>query len=130
MSEIGLYIRSIRKQRGVDIMEFAKELGVSPDYLRNLESGRTQTIQLEVINKLQHEFYTLEGDSDSVIPHDPYDAASLRIDRLASSLKTLQEKDPRAADYLMRMVEQGLEWMHASGSSGTETDGQVVVRSI
>lgn len=128
MSEIGLYIRSIRQQRGADITEFARELGVSPDYLRNLESGRTQTIQLEVINKLQNEFYSIENDLD--MDYDPYDPVRIRIDRLAASLQSLHAVDPQAADYLMRIVEQGLDLMLVSRRGGAEPEERFVVKPI
>jgi len=128
MSEIGLYIRSIRQQRGADITEFARELGVSPDYLRNLESGRTQTIQLEVINKLQNEFYSIENDLD--MDYDPYDPVRIRIDRLAASLQSLYAADPQAADYLMRIVEQGLDLMLVSRRGGAEPEERFVVKPI
>ncbi|MFE5321343.1 helix-turn-helix domain-containing protein [Paenibacillus sp. NPDC056579] len=130
MSEIGLYIRSIRQQRGADVAEFARELGVSPDYLRNLESGRTQTIQLEVINKLQNEFFTIESDNGLELEYEPQDAVGTRIDRLAASLKALHETDPAAADYLIRTAEQGLEWISASHRSSLDAGGHIVVRSL
>jgi len=112
MNEIGLYIKTIRQQRGVDIMDFARELGVSPDYLSNLESGKTRTLQLEIINKLQNEFQLIE--TNEIEPYIENDAGA-RIEQLALSLRALHEHDPKAAEYLIGIVEQGFEWMISTG---------------
>ncbi|WP_282937292.1 transcriptional regulator [Paenibacillus sp. RC67] len=112
MNEIGLYIKTMRQQRGVDIMDFARELGVSPDYLSNLESGKTRTLQLEIINKLQNEFQMIEDNEV-----EPYieNNVGTRIEHLAVSLRALYDSDPKAAEYLIGIVEQGFEWMISSG---------------
>lgn len=112
MNEIGLYIKTMRQQRGVDIMDFARELGVSPDYLSNLESGKTRTLQLEIINKLQNEFQMIE--TNEVEPDIGHDVGA-RIEHLALSLRALHEHDPKAAEYLIGVVEQGFEWMISTG---------------
>lgn len=104
MSSFGQQLRQIRQQKGIALNDFAKELGVSPVYLSNLETGKTQTIQLELLSRLQHEL-PMEADEED----DVDDWTSARIDRIALMLKELHCADKEAAEYWMGMVEQGIE---------------------
>lgn len=112
MSNFGQQLRQIRQQKGIGLNEFAKEIGVSPSYLSNLETGKTQTIQLEVLNKLQQELHMII--TKDVSRND--DPTVWRTDRISELLLDLQHTNPIAADYLMTMVEQGVE-LFTAGSS-------------
>lgn len=107
MDPIGMQVKQIRLQRGAEVSEFALELGVTPDYLMNLESGRTQTIQLEVLSKLERELLGLAQRSKEQDEQEERETA-LRAARLAVSLRELHRSNPEAADGLMQIVEQGL----------------------
>lgn len=104
MSNFGQQLRQIRQQKGFGLNEFAKEIGVSPAYLSNLETGKTQTIQLEVLNRLQQELHMIITKDVSGNDHTLW-----RTDRISELLLDLQRTNPSAADYLMTMVEQGVE---------------------
>ncbi|OXM86578.1 helix-turn-helix domain-containing protein [Paenibacillus rigui] len=104
MGSFGEQLRQIRQQKGAALHEFAKELGVSPVYLSNLETGKTQTIQLEVLSRLQNELHMVIEEEDGV---DPWAAA--RVERIGAMLMELYRADKQAAEYLMGMLEQGIE---------------------
>ena len=104
MSNFGQQRRQIRQQKGFGLNEFAKELGVSPAYLSNLETGKTQTIQLEVLSKLQEE---LQIRVDETQPTD--DSVSWRTERITELLQDLSRTNPIAADYFMATIEKGIE---------------------
>ncbi|TBL77258.1 helix-turn-helix domain-containing protein [Paenibacillus thalictri] len=106
MNVIGRQLQRIRQHKGIGLNEFARELGVSPVYLSNLETGRTQTIQLEVLHKLENEL--LEA-ADAGLPDTMYEApVELRIDELAARLKRLAVVDVAAAEFLLNTAEQGI----------------------
>ncbi|MFD0620360.1 helix-turn-helix domain-containing protein [Paenibacillus sp. GCM10027629] len=104
MSIFGQQLRQIRQQKGFGLNEFAKEIGVSPAYLSNLETGKTQTIQLEILSKLQQELHMIINEE---VPENGH--TLLRAERISELLLDLHRTNPTAADYLMTMVEQGVE---------------------
>lgn len=111
MSNFGQQLRMIRQQKGFGLNEFAKEIGVSPAYLSNLETGKTQTIQLEILSKLQQDLHLII--SEDVSENDPI---VWRAERLGELLLDLHRTHPIATDYLMTMVEQGVELFTAGVS--------------
>ncbi|WP_231574092.1 helix-turn-helix domain-containing protein [Paenibacillus sp. FSL R5-0345] len=104
MGNFGQQLRQIRQQKGFGLNEFAKEIGVSPAYLSNLETGKTQTIQLEILSKLQQELNMIINNDVSENDHTVW-----RTERIGELLMNLQRTNPTAANYLMTMVEQGVE---------------------
>lgn len=104
MSQFGQQIRQIRQQKGFGLNEFAKELGVSPAYLSNLETGKTQTIQLEVLSKLQQGLHLNVDELDSKA-----NPVIRRAERVSELLLELHKTNPVAANYFMMLVEQGVE---------------------
>lgn len=114
MSNFGQQLRQIRQQKGYGLNEFAKELGVSPAYLSNLETGKTQTIQLDVLSKLQHELQLNVNDSTTDVESEVWRAV-----RISELLLDLSRRNPSAADYLMMVVEQGVE-QFTSGSTAIQ----------
>ncbi|WP_256760897.1 helix-turn-helix domain-containing protein [Cohnella sp. WQ 127256] len=111
MSNFGQQLRQIRQQKRFGLNEFAKELGVSPAYLSNLETGKTQTIQLGVLSKLQQQ---LHMNIDENVPEN--DHVVWRTERVSELLLDLHRCNPSAADYLMTMVEQGVELFAVASS--------------
>lgn len=114
MSNFGQQLRQIRQQKGFGLNEFAKELGVSPAYLSNLETGKTQTIQLDVLSKLQLELQLNVSDSTTNVEPELWRAV-----RISELLLDLSRHNPGAADYLMMVVEQGVE-QFTSGSTAIQ----------
>ncbi|WP_426451873.1 helix-turn-helix domain-containing protein [Paenibacillus sp. S-38] len=109
----GQQLRELRELKGMEVTEFAKELGVSPGYLRNLETGRTQTIQLEILSRLEKELYwsvdeELTKEEETEAAPEPEASASPRLERVLLELRELTAADPQAGDYLLGMLEQGL----------------------
>ncbi|MDF9841767.1 MULTISPECIES: helix-turn-helix transcriptional regulator [unclassified Paenibacillus] len=113
MSNFGQQLRQIRQQKGFGLNEFAKEIGVSPAYLSNLETGKTQTIQLEVLSKLNQELHMIINEDVAQNDHTVW-----RAERIGGLLLDLHRTNPIATDYLMTMVEQGVE-LFTMGSSDT-----------
>jgi len=105
LSQIGQKIRTIRTCKGIGLNEFATSLGVSPAYLSNLETGKTDTIQLSLLEKIQEQLQVLPIEQMDNIGNEYMD----RIQRAERLLKQLSAQDPDATDYLLRMVEQGCE---------------------
>lgn len=104
MSSFGQQLKQVRQQKGFELNEFAKELGVSPVYLSNLETGKTQTIQLEVLSRLQNELYLIMDEDEGID-----EQTAIRIERISSMLHDLYKLNQPAAEYLMAIVEQGIE---------------------
>jgi transcriptional regulator with XRE-family HTH domain len=104
--DIGQRIRIIRSQKGIGLNEFAKELGVSAGYLSNLENGKTETIELSLLEKLQEELALLPLPSDS----EAVDEWNFRLQRAASQLQELAQHDSHSAHYLLESLERGIDW--------------------
>lgn len=104
ITDFGKRVRAFRRQKGISLNAFAEQINVSPAYLSNLETGKTETIQLSLFEKLQEELHLfplhLDEAGDSEI--------DFRLTRIKQLLLTLHEKNPREADYLLSIVEQGL----------------------
>lgn len=103
-SDLGKQIRVIRKQRNFGLNELADRLDVSRGYLSNLETGKTSTINLDLLDRIQSEFqlYPIENDS-----HTHNSEMNNRLHRLILLLKKVHETDPQFADYLITTAEQG-----------------------
>ncbi|UUZ86082.1 helix-turn-helix domain-containing protein [Paenibacillus sp. P26] len=115
MNEIGRQVKHIREKRGLGVAEFAAELGVSPGYLNQLETGKTRTLQLEVLSRLQQELYI-----DVQAEEDARNRLTRRLNRLTEALMELYDREPQAAEYLIGIVEQGLAWV---GGAARQADG-------
>ncbi|MDR7319675.1 helix-turn-helix transcriptional regulator [Brevibacillus nitrificans] len=104
ITDFGKHVRALRKQKGISLNAFAEQINVSPAYLSNLETGKTETIQLSLFEKLQEELHLfplhLDEATDSEI--------DFRFTRMKQLLLTLHEKNPKEAEYLLSIVEQGL----------------------
>ncbi|QOY36645.1 helix-turn-helix domain-containing protein [Anaerobacillus isosaccharinicus] len=112
MKNFGQKIRTIREQKNIGLNQMAARLDVSSGYLSNLERGKTETIPLSLLEKLEtelnfskSEFFATNKQQDAL----DFNELHYRIDRCCEHLKMLENKRPELADYLVTVVEQGLE---------------------
>lgn len=98
-------IRLARSKKGIGLNAFAKELGVSPGYLSNLETGKTETIQLSLLEKIQDELGILPIQQGM----QSTDELDLRIQRIMNLLKEVENVQPELVDYLLSTVERGID---------------------
>lgn len=104
LEHIGQRIRTLRKQKGISLNAFAERLNVSPAYLSNLETGKTDTIQLSLLEKLQEELSLLPVETTHSIDSE----FDIRIQHVMRQLKELEQKHPEVADYLLSTLERGV----------------------
>ncbi|MGE7604018.1 helix-turn-helix domain-containing protein [Peribacillus sp. NPDC097675] len=102
LENLGQQIRQLREKKGKGLNEFAKELNVSAGYLSNLETGKSDTIKLTILEKIQEYLKVLPIDSTSNV--------SQRINRIEQHIKDLEKKDPLYAEFLLQNVESSIEW--------------------
>src|SRR5690606_1592931 len=95
----GQQIRQLRKSKNISLVQLSKELEVSPAYLSNLENGKTETIQLSVLNKLQDKLF-LNLDQDRLETSDEF-----RLRQLEKLLKRLLKDKPEQAYFLLNLLE-------------------------
>jgi transcriptional regulator with XRE-family HTH domain len=116
IKEFGHRIRTLRLQQGISLNALASRLDVSPAYLSNLENGKTETIHLSFLNKLQEELNTeipaLLGSSN-IEKNQEDDEFHFRLQHVSLLLERLQKLHPSFAEYLLSMVEQGVSLFSA-----------------
>ncbi|RFU71450.1 XRE family transcriptional regulator [Peribacillus saganii] len=105
LQHLGQQIRQLRTQKGKGLNEFAKELHVSAGYLSNLETGKSETIKLDVLEKIQEELKILPVETDS--------SFSQRFRRIEQNVAELEKKDPIYAEFLIQNIENSIEWFKA-----------------
>ncbi|MED2784815.1 helix-turn-helix transcriptional regulator [Bacillus thuringiensis] len=110
INEIGKHIRTLRTQKGIGLNTFAKQLGVSPAYLSNLETGKTDTIQLSLLQKLQDELHLITIDNSSLT----LDETKYRIARASTLLHNLIQQDKPFGYYLLETLEKGIDLSQVS----------------
>ncbi|MED1104992.1 helix-turn-helix transcriptional regulator [Bacillus paramycoides] len=110
INEIGKHIRTLRTQKGIGLNTFAKQLGVSPAYLSNLETGKTDTIQLSLLQKLQDELRLITIDNSSLTQ----DETKYRIARASTLLHNLIQQDKPFGYYLLETLEKGIDLSQVS----------------
>ncbi|HDR8475983.1 TPA: helix-turn-helix transcriptional regulator [Bacillus cereus] len=110
INEIGKHIRTLRTQKGIGLNTFAKQLGVSPAYLSNLETGKTDTIQLSLLQKLQDELHLITMDNSLLIQ----DEIKYRIARASTLLHNLIQQDKALGYYLLETLEKGIDLSQVS----------------
>lgn len=103
LQNIGSRIRTLRTNKGISLNAFAEKLNVSPGYLSNLETGKTDTIQFSLLEKLQSELHILPLESEDL------DELDLRMKHAKQLLAKLEHSNPEAAHYLLTTFEKGLE---------------------
>jgi transcriptional regulator with XRE-family HTH domain len=105
VQELGQRIRMIRDKKGFTVKEFAQKIGVSAGYLSNLETGKTDNIKFDVLDKIQKELLIFPS-----VPPDQEDEGSFRMNRAMEHYKRLAKKDAKTAEYLLTTFENGLEF--------------------
>ncbi|SEN81116.1 Helix-turn-helix domain-containing protein [Mesobacillus persicus] len=102
MSDFGSMIRAHREQKGYTLNDFAHRIGVSPGYLSNLETGKTDTIRLHVLERLQQELdiHPLQTDEQRL---------EQRLQRVTLMLQQCQMRNPSLTEHFMTQFEQSLE---------------------
>ncbi|MEH6978850.1 MULTISPECIES: helix-turn-helix domain-containing protein [Bacillus] len=113
INELGKHIRTLRNQKGIGLNTFAKQLGVSPAYLSNLETGKTDTIQLSLLQKLQDELHLITMDNFSLIQ----DETKYRIARASALLHILIQQNEAFGYYLLETLEKGIYLSQVSPTS-------------
>lgn len=78
--KVGEIIKARREERNTSLVDFAKEVGISPGYLSQLENGRKGNPNLEVVLKIAQ---TLDIEIDMLLGlEQEAEAPSLRIPSL------------------------------------------------
>lgn len=103
LKNLGKHIRSLREEKGISLNDFAKELGVSSGYLSQLETGKTETIQLKVLEKLQEELILFP----LVLEEEEFTS---KFTRIQQQHKKLSSSNPVAAMYLLSTFENGVNY--------------------
>ncbi|TYS87716.1 helix-turn-helix domain-containing protein [Rossellomorea aquimaris] len=103
LQDIGERIRILRTSKGISLNSFAEKLDISTGYLSNLETGKTDTIQLSLLQALQEELHLFSFYKDEV------DELESRLLNLKDKLKQLEETNPQAANFLISTIEKGIE---------------------
>ena len=106
LHNFGENIRTRRKQQELTIKELADKIGVSTGYLSNLETGKTKTIQLTLLEQINKELYPPGiSISDTAFVQIDY-----RIQRLTILLDELAKAKPKEAEFLLNALEDGLDF--------------------
>jgi transcriptional regulator with XRE-family HTH domain len=107
ITNIGQRIRLLRKKCGYSIQNFAQKLDVSVGYLSNLETGKSETIQLSLLQQLHHEFGLF--DSETIQKLDNDEDFEIRLLHANHLLRTLHTNNKEQSDYLLSLVEKGAD---------------------
>lgn len=105
IQNLGQTIRNLRKQKGISLQTFAEQIEVSPGYLSNLETQKTDTISLTLLAKLNEEFDLFPSLNHTTSPHHEL---HFRLDRMCELLKALHDTNPALAHYFISHIEEGL----------------------
>ncbi|EEK76906.1 transcriptional regulator [Bacillus cereus R309803] len=106
ITHLGQTIRNLRKQKNITLNEFSEKLNISAGYLSNLETGKTDTISLQLLVKLDEELELFPSLNQKTSTNHELD---FRLDRMCHLLKTLHNTHPSLADYFISHIEEGLE---------------------
>ena len=96
--KVGEVIKAKRKEKKISLVDFAREVGISPGYLSQLENGRKANPKLEVILEITQ---ALDIDLDMLLGlEQESEAPALRIPSLIRlviakdrNLKVLEDKE-------------------------------------
>ncbi|MFY0803579.1 helix-turn-helix domain-containing protein [Peribacillus frigoritolerans] len=110
LNEIGYVIRKLRIQKGIGLNDFATKLEVSSGYLSNLETGKTETIHLSVLEKIQEELNIFPMENFGEMKTDS--EFDYRVNRVNTLLAQLHNKNRKQAEYFLNIIEQGMELLN------------------
>ncbi|OMD40704.1 helix-turn-helix domain-containing protein [Paenibacillus odorifer] len=103
MKTLGQQVRIMRHQKNMGLSEYAQELGVSSGYLSNLETGKTETIQLTILEKILDDLGL--GTSDMEVDS----AIEQQLNRIKTLLHQLHKDSPEAYSYFTSNLEEGVQ---------------------
>lgn len=106
LENFGPRIRIVRKQKGIGLNTFAEKLGVSPGYLSNLETGKTDTVQISFLEKLNNELNLFPIENTEINKDGEF---HYRVERNLNLLKRIHQSKPKEAEYLITVLEQGID---------------------
>ncbi|WP_144517753.1 helix-turn-helix domain-containing protein [Bacillus sp. FDAARGOS_235] len=109
VKNLGATIREYRKRKGITLNSFAETLNVSPGYLSNLETNKTDTIQLSLLSQIQKELNIFEDDS---YISDLATYPNRRVAELFHKITQIQESNPQAFDFWLNTLEEALNIYH------------------
>lgn len=117
--QLGQKIRTIRTQKGIGLNQMAARLNISSGYLSNLERGKTETIPLSLLEKLENELNLSQSEffKNGRSETDQFNELHYRIERCSNQLKALEKNRPELADYLTSLIEQGIELADSESKS-------------
>ena len=107
LQHLGQTIRTLRKHKGITLNDLAAKLHVSPGYLSNLETMKTDTVSLSFLQQTQEElnlFPALTQETDL-----PNSRTSFSFATNMSGITKTHDENPELADYFIAHVEKGLE---------------------
>jgi transcriptional regulator with XRE-family HTH domain len=117
MRDLGQKVRLLREKKGIGLNTFADQLGVSSGYLSNLETGKTENVQLSLLERLQQELHLFPATTLDNGSSDLY----FRLQRIYQLLHEVNQHHPEAAEYLLTTMERGLDlWKMDKASSGIQ----------
>ncbi|PGZ90481.1 helix-turn-helix transcriptional regulator [Bacillus sp. AFS029533] len=99
--DLGEKMRELRLQKGYGLNEFAKILNISPSYLSQLETGKTENISFSLLQRLQEELALLPLNIDE----------NSRISRLFQQLDLLREVDEGSYEFVLFSLESNINWL-------------------
>lgn len=96
--KVGEIIKAKREEKNISLVDFAKEIGISPGYLSQLENGRKANPKLEIVLSI---LKSLELDIDMLLGLDAQaDVPGLKVPSLLKLIiakdrnnKVLEDKD-------------------------------------
>lgn len=107
--QLGSIIRTVREQKGLGLNQLAKQLEVSSGYLSNLERGKTETVPLSFLDKLENELH-ISMFSNTNFTEQEYSEIDIRLNRCCHQLKELSKSNPEYASYLISTIESGIQF--------------------
>ncbi|WP_249414047.1 helix-turn-helix domain-containing protein [Alteribacter keqinensis] len=106
---MGQLIRRLRTENEYGLNDFAREIGVSPGYLSQLETGKTNNIEWETLAKIDNMLGLFTYSS----PFKADDPFVFEMEKSFKELKELAEKHPNEADYLLTSLRHGLTFFRS-----------------
>lgn len=99
--DLGEKMRELRLQKGYGLNEFAKILSISPSYLSQLETGKTENISFSLLQRLQEELALLPLNLDE----------NSRMRRLFQQMDLLKEVDEESYEFVLFSLESNIKWL-------------------
>jgi len=98
--DLGEKMRELRLQKGYGLNEFAKILNISPSYLSQLETGKTENISFSLLQRFQEELALLPLNLDQ----------NSRLSRLLQQMSLLKKVDEESYEFVLFSLESNIKW--------------------